>query len=122
MTSYLSPQYIRDQLDGILYKYTIEDKFSPGIGTLDSLNSIILDVAPQIRNILRSECKEKKSMAELDKMWSNKRVTRKEIRDIQKGKKRYFNNKIEPEAVLKTWLMIPRMESNGHREHLVDEK
>jgi hypothetical protein len=89
---------------------------------LDSLDTIIIDVAPQIRQILRSDdqtTRHKPEQMSLDKLWSNRRVTRKQVRDEQEGKKRYFDDKVDVEAVLKTWLELPCIQSNEDMDDIL---
>jgi hypothetical protein len=101
-------------LEQILYASSGDGRYSLTCGTLDSLDSIILDVAPQIRNILRIEHQAKRRKMEnisLQNLWTNKRITRKRTRDEKEGKKAYFDDRIDAEAVLNTWLNIPRPEN-----------
>jgi hypothetical protein len=42
----------------------------------------------------------------LDTLWSNKRKTRGQAKEESEGRKRYFNNRVDGDVVLKTWLDV----------------
>lgn len=90
-----------------MYCSVQDDKYAASLGTLHSLDTIIVDVLPQIRQILRSERTEKlmkESPVSLGSRWSNKRITRGKIKDEKEGKKCYFDNRVDTDSVLSTWL------------------
>jgi hypothetical protein len=92
-----------------LYNAASEDRFQATLGTLHSPTTIILDVAPQIRHILRVEHERRKFKPEqvsLENLWTNKRTTRRKLKEEKEGRKRYFENRLESESVLKTWLEV----------------
>jgi len=50
-------------------------------------------------------------------LWNNKRKTRKNVKEEQEGKKRYFDARvINYDLVLKTWMDIPPAEEGIHEE------
>ena len=119
--SYLSREHIYDPLDELLYVTTLDDKFLPTTGLLHSFNTVVLDVAPQIRYILRHEHERKKFKPEqmlLEPLWTNTRKTRRQMKEEQEGRKRWFEDKVDPESVLKTWVDIPCTESTGDTEDI----
>ena len=50
----------------------------------------------------------------VENLWSNKRKTRRQVKQEQEGRKRYFENRIDADTVLMTWLEIPSSEENDH--------
>ena len=87
---------------------------------MHSLNTMILDIAPQIRCILRTEHERRRFKSEqmsLDNLWSHKRRTRGQAKEEQEGRKRYFENKIDGDIVLKTWLELSCTEDTGDNWH-----
>jgi hypothetical protein len=103
----------------------LEDRYHPTTGTLHSFDTIILDVAPQIRHILRAERARqhfKRDQMLLENLWSNKRKTRGKLKEEQEGRKRYFENRVDADTVLKTWLEIPCTEKNHDRGELHGEE
>ena len=102
----------------------MEDRYHPTTGSLHSLDTIILDVAPQIRHILRTEQARRRFKPEqmsLENLWSNKRKTRRQAKEEQEGRKRYFGSRVDADTVLKTWLEIPCTEKNDHIGELHEE-
>jgi hypothetical protein len=87
------------------------------MGTLQTPQTIALDVAPQIRSIVRTERNRQRRTSHqvfLGNLWSNTRKTRKRVKEEQEGKKRYFDARIiDHEAVLKTWMDIPPLEEGS---------
>ena len=107
--SSLSKEDICMPLDQLLYSSSVEDRFHATTGTLHSLDTVILDVAPHIRQILRTEYERRHFKSEklsLDSLWSNKRKTRGQAKEESEGRKRYFNDRVDEDVVLKTWLDI----------------
>jgi hypothetical protein len=103
----LSRDEILNPLEAILYASSVDDRFSPTLGTLYSLDTIILDVLPQIRQTLRTEHRRMKpAQVLLNNIWSNKRITRGLAKEEKEGKRRYFGNRIDENSVLMTWLDI----------------
>ena len=91
---------------------------------MHSFDTIIVDVAPQIRQILRTEQMGKRAKAQQmspNGIWSNKRITRGQMKEENEGKKRYFDTRLDAEGVLKTWLEIPGAESTDHKGDMHDE-
>jgi len=103
-----------------LYSSVAEDKFQPTLGTLHTTETIAIDVAPQIRSILRTEIYRQRPTSEqvlLENLWTNKRKTRKKVKEEREGKKRYFDARvINYDLVLKTWIDIPPAEEGIHEE------
>lgn len=119
--SYLSREDVCGPLEEILYSSTIDDRLLPTIGTLHSFDTVILDVVPQIRHVVRSESERRRTKPEqmsLDSIWRNKRITRGQAREEREGRKRYFDDRIDAEAVLKTWLDINGMGNETLTEEL----
>ena len=102
----------------------MEDRYHPTTGTLHSLDTVILDVVPQIRHILRTEQSRQHFTPEqmlLQNLWSNKRKTRGQVKEEREGRKRYFERRVDAETVLKTWLEIACTETNDHIGELHEE-
>ena len=122
---YHSQEDICGCLDGILYARTSDERFQGTIGTLHSHTTIILDVVPQIRHILRTEHERRKFKPEelsLENLWTNKRATRRKVKEDKNGRKRYFEHRIESEPVLKTWLEVTCPREEDEREELHEEE
>ena len=104
----LSPEEICQSLDELLYVTTLDDKYFPTVGILHSFDPIVTDVAPQVRHILRTESQRQERKPDqllLESLWTNVRKTRRQVKEVQEGRKKWFDDKIDPEAVLKTWLI-----------------
>jgi len=53
----------------------------------------------------------------LENLWTNKRKTRRKVKEEQEGKKRYFDARvIDHDLVLKTWMDIPPAEEGIQEE------
>lgn len=106
----LSRQEICDPLDELFCIPVLEDRYYPTVGILHSLDTIVTDLVPQIRHILRTEHQRRERKAEqlpLETLWANARKTRRRVKEEQEGQKKHFEDKkIDPEAVLKTWLKV----------------
>jgi hypothetical protein len=113
ISRYLLRQEILDPLDPLLYISNGEDRFLPTVGTMHTLETIVVDLVPQLRHILRSERSRKMNPEQmlLENVWSNKRVTRRTVKQEQQGKKSYFENIIDGGSVLKTWLEVCNKEN-----------
>jgi len=114
---YLSRDQIYKPLDELLYYSVGEDRYSATVRTLDSFQNIVLDVAPQIRNIIRLENAKRRKKSEqlqLENLWTNKRLTRKRVQDEMEGTKQWFNKRLDVKSILETWLEIPKGEDDQH--------
>ena len=122
--SYHTREEICESLDEILYTVASEDRFQATLGTLHSPTTIILDVAPQIRHILRIEHERRKFKPEqlsLENLWTNKRTTRRKLKEEKEGRKRYFENRLESESVLKTWLEVTCSKEDDEMKEVHEE-
>src|SRR5271170_5639411 len=123
--SYHTREEICESLDGILYNAASEDRFQATLGTLHSPTTIILDVAPQIRHILHVEHERRKFKPEqlsLENLWTNKRATRRKLKEEKEGRKQYFQNRLDSESVLKTWLEVTCSKEKDEMEEVHEGK
>lgn len=105
--SYLSKDDLYDPLDELLYVSTLDEKYLPTQGLLHPLSTISTDIAPQIRHILLHEHQRQKfptKQISLDSLWTNTRATRNQVKAAQEGKRKYFGDKVDAQAVLRTWI------------------
>jgi hypothetical protein len=124
ISRYTRPEAISDALEGLLYSSVSEDKFQPTLGTLHTPQTIALDVAPQIRNILRTENQRQRQPRQvlLENLWTNVRKTRGKVKEEQEGKTRYFDARvIDHDVVLKTWMDIPEASEMMDEDNLAVE-
>jgi hypothetical protein len=87
----------------------MDEKYLPTQGLLQPLSTIVTDIAPLIRNILLHEHERQKFPAEqisLDALWTNTRATRTQLKAAQEGKRKYFGDKVDTQAALKTGICI----------------
>lgn len=99
-----------------MFVSTLDDKYLPTVGMLHSFPTIVKDVAPYIRHIMRTEHNRRATKPEqmsLEGLWNNVRKTRSQVKEEQGGRKRWFADKLDPEAVLKTWMDISCTQSDG---------
>ena len=105
-----------------------EEKFQPTIGTMHIPQTIVLDVAPQIRGILRAEHHRRRQPPQqvlLGNLWTNTRKTRRKLKQEHEGKTRYFDERFfDDDVVLKTWMDIepPQIGSDKVPVENVEEK
>lgn len=74
---------------------------------MHSLDIILTDVAPYIRHILRTEHERKPRQSDqllIENLFTRVRKTRRQVKEEQEGRKKWFNDKVDSEAALKTWL------------------
>ena len=106
-SSYLSKDDLYDPLDELLYVSTLDEKYLPTQGLLHPLSTISTDIAPQIRHILLHEHQRQNFPAKqmsLESLWTNARATRNQVKAAQEGKLKYFGDKVDAQAVLRTWI------------------
>lgn len=89
--------------------------------------TIATEVAPQIRNILRTESHRQRQPPQtvsLENLWMNIRKTRGKVKEEQEGKKRYFDARVmDHDIVLKTWMDIPpESRDNELIQEMVEEE
>ena len=104
---YLSRDDLYGPLDELLYVTTLDEKYLPTQGLLQPLSTIATDIAPLIRYILLHEHQCQKfpvQQISLDALWTNTRATRKQVKAAQEGKRKYFGDKVDAQAVLRTWI------------------
>jgi hypothetical protein len=115
---YLTREDIYDPLERILHISTLDDRLYPTVGTLHTVTPVVLDLAPQIRHILRAEHRRRENkLAETlsQNLWGNVPRTRSRNKEQKEGRKRWFGDKLDHEAVLKTWLDVAITENDtGH--------
>ena len=58
----------------------------------------------------------------LEHLWKNKRKTRGRSREEKEGNKRYFDDRIDAEAVLKTWSAISRPDCDNQNEEMHEDE
>jgi hypothetical protein len=88
---------------------TVEEKYNVTVGITHSFGTIVTDVLPQIRHILRTEHQRKERQPEQplpESLWANVRKTRRQVKEVQEGRKKWFDDRVNAEAVLKTWLKV----------------
>lgn len=103
----LTPEQISHPFDELLYITTLDEKYYPTIGVMHSLDIILTDVAPYIRHILRTEHERKPGQPDqllIGNLFTRVRKTRRQVKEEQEGRKKWFNDKVDSEAALKTWL------------------
>jgi hypothetical protein len=124
--SYFSRDKVIDPLDELLYVSTLEDKYLPTVGISHSFATVVQDVAPFIRHIIRHEHERKgikPDQMSLESLWSNTRKTRRQVKQEQEGRKSWFADKqLDHDAVLKTWLDISCTQRDGNIGDLDMEK
>jgi hypothetical protein len=101
----------------LLYVSTLDEKYLPTVGLIHPFTTVVQDVAPYIRDIIRIENERKATKPEqipLDGLWNNIRKTRRQVKEEQEGRKRWFADKLNPEAVLKTWMDISCTQNDGY--------
>jgi hypothetical protein len=116
-TSFISRDSFCEVFEELLYVSTLDDKYLPTVGLIHSFATVVQDVAPYIRDIIRAENDRKATRSEqmsLDSLWNNIRKTRRQVKEEQEGRKRWFADKLNPEAVLKTGMDISCTESDDY--------